>query len=351
MTKNNKASNQKSDADQNQVGQQPPIAHHPKSTKFRRWVVLALLLLILGPYLYSRIQAPGRRIQLFNNLDNADVEHTIGDDLSIVSYNIAHGRGTASSNWDEGGAPKRERIAAIAQELKTIDADIVVLNEVDFNSTWSGGQNQAEAIAIAAGYQYRVEQRNLDFGFIYGSCQFGNAILSHYPIVDAQQIDFPAERAWEDWLVGCKRGALATVQLASGKTIRVGAVHLEHRSESVRAAGADRLLKLDEDEGGRLILAGDFNSTPRGFPHSRQPSDASNALDLIFESNAFHCLPESAPQASDYTFSTVEPKSVIDWIMVSRQSNLEQASPFTQYRVMDTTLSDHRLLNATIKLD
>jgi len=160
-------------------------------------------------------------------------------ELSIVSFNIAHGRGTASSNWAEGGQPKQERIAAIAQKLKTIDADIVVLNEVDFNSTWSGGHNQAEAIAIAAGYRYRLEQRNLDFGFIYGSWQFGNTILSHYPIVDAQQIDFPPEKAWEDWLVGCKRGALATVRLTPDKTIRVGAVHLEHRSETVRAAGAD----------------------------------------------------------------------------------------------------------------
>ena len=340
-----------SNANDQQTSEGSPPAHR-KSIKLRRWLALVLLLLLFGPYLYSRIQAVERRVQSFDNPGRAVIERTFDGELSIISFNIAHGRGTASSNWTEGAQPKRERIAAIAQELKNINADVVVLNEVDFNSTWSGGQNQAEAIALAAGYQFRVEQRNLDFGFIYGSWQFGNAILSHYPLGDAQQIDFPPEKSWEDWLVGCKRGVVASMQLAPDKTIRVAAVHLEHRSEVVRAAGANLLLQLDGDgEGDRLILAGDFNSTPFGFPHSNQPDGASNALDAIFESNAFHCVPESNPQTSDYTFSTMQPKSVIDWIMVSRQADLEQVSPFTQYSVVDTTLSDHRLLHAIIKLD
>ena len=332
---------------------QRPSTLPRKPSKLRRRLIWAsLLLLIFGPYLYSRVQAPSRRVQRFDSLQTPQTKRTFDGEVSIISFNIAHGRGTASSNWAEAGPAKQKRIAAIAAELKTLDADIVVLNEVDFNSTWSGGQNQAEAIALAAGYQYRVEQRNLDFGFIYGNWQFGNAILSHYPIVDAQQIDFPPEKDWEDWLVGCKRGALASVQLTPNKTIRVGAVHLEHRSETTRAAGTDRLLKLiNDDTESRLILAGDFNSTPAGFPRSNQNSGARNALDLIFESNAFHCLPKSNPQTSDYTFSTMNPKSVIDWIMISRQANREQTDPFTQYRVIDTTLSDHRLLHAIIKLN
>ena len=323
-----------------------------KPKKIFRWIILALLLLVIGPYLYSRFQAPQNRVQQFDSGGNAEIQRTFGSELSIVSFNIAHGRGTASSNWTESGEPKRQRIGDIAAELKRIDADIVILNEVDFNSTWSGGQNQAAAIAKAAGYRYRAEQRNLDFGFIYGSFQFGNAILSRYPITGAQAIDFPPEKNWEDWLVGCKRGALATVELTPDKTIRVGAIHLEHRSESVRAAAAEKLLKLGADKAaGRLILAGDFNSTPFGFPKSRQLDGASNALDLIFESKAFHCYPESNPRPDDYTFSTMQPKSVIDWVMVARQVNEPQETPFTKYSVVDTTLSDHRLLHAVIKLD
>ena len=324
-----------------------------KPNRFRWKFILILLLLVgLGPYLYSRFQAPQNRVQQFDNGDNAGIQHTFGNELSIVSFNIAHGRGTANSNWAESSEPKRKRITAIAERLKEIGAGIVVLNEVDFNSTWSGGQNQAAAIAKAAGYRYHLEQRNLDFGFIYGSWQFGNAILSHHPITDPQAINFPPEKNWEDWLVGCKRGILATVQLTPNKSIRVAAVHLEHRSERIRAAGAEMLLKLNDDKAaGRLILAGDFNSTPFGFPRSKQLDGASNALDLIFASKAFHCYPESNPRPDDYTFSTMQPKSVIDWIMVARQANEQQDTPFTKYRVIDTMLSDHRLLHAVVELN
>ena len=112
------------------------------------------------------------------------------------------------------------------------------------------------------------------------------------------------------------------------------------------------LLKLNDDKAaGRLILAGDFNSTPFGFPRSKQLDGALNALDLIFASKAFHCYPESNPRPDDYTFSTMQPKSVIDWIMVARQANEQQDTPFTKYRVIDTMLSDHRLLHAVVELN
>ena len=47
----------------------------------------------------------------------------------------------------------------------------------------------------------------------------------------------------------------------------------------------------------------------------------------------------------------MQPKSVIDWIMVARQANEQQETPFTKYSVLDTALSDHRLLHAVIELD
>ena len=105
-----------------------------KPKKIFRWIALALLLLGLCPYLYSRFQAPRNRVQQFDNGSNAAIQRTFDRELSIVSFNIAHGRGTASSNWAESGEPKRQRIGDIAAELKRIDADIVILNEVDFLS-------------------------------------------------------------------------------------------------------------------------------------------------------------------------------------------------------------------------
>ena len=70
-----------------------------KPKKIFRWIALALLLLGLCPYLYSRFQAPRNRVQQFDNGSNTAIQRTFDSELSIVSFNIAHGRGTASSNW------------------------------------------------------------------------------------------------------------------------------------------------------------------------------------------------------------------------------------------------------------
>jgi len=327
----------------------------PKASRKQYWLWLLLFFIIaLGPYVYSRLQAPGRRVQLLE-LKTATSAPAFDDRLKIVTFNIAHGRGTADGNWSEPSQPKFDRIQAIAKQLNTINADVVVLNEVDFSSTWSGHQNQAEAIAKAAGYPHRVEQRNLDFRFLYGSFKFGNAILSRYPIVNAKVVNFPPENAWESWLVGCKRGAIATVRLAENQLIRIAAVHLEHRSESTRVAGAEKIIELLDPTGENvLIAAGDFNSTPTGFPQSSQTSDGDNALQRLIDCDAFFCCPADPPSSEQLTFSTMSPKSVIDWILVSKKPPADQSidppNSFVSYEAIPTDLSDHRPIVAEITL-
>lgn len=320
--------------------------------KRRRWfwrVAVTVLIVGLGPYLYSRVKAPFQRVQISTRpgaVGNVSEIVELRKQVRVVTYNIAHGRGKAPSNWTEGGTPKRKRILEIAEFLKSQNADIVVLNEVDFCCTWSGHQNQAAAIADAAGYHYVIEQRNLDFRFAYGSFQFGNAILSHFPIAHAEQISFPAEKAWEDWLVGSKRGVVATIRTSRTQMIRIAAVHLEHRSESTRVAGAKVLEGLiDPLQTMPLIVAGDFNSTPEGFPASSQNSDGANAMDSLFASGGWQRRPLSEPTEAELTFSSIKPKSVIDWILVSGDR-----FPIREYRVVQSELSDHFAVLADVDL-
>ena len=76
-----------------------------------------------------------------------------------------------------GGKPseRSDRLREIADFLIEVDADVVVLNEVDFDASWSGHLNQAEFLASRAKYPYRVEQRNLDFRVLGWTWRFGNA--------------------------------------------------------------------------------------------------------------------------------------------------------------------------------
>ena len=168
--------------------------------------VAFVLFLLVGPYLYSRAFSAMNTVSIMQ-LDVDDAVSSRGDSkapgLRIIAYNIAHGRGLSDSNWDGGTAGERNRrLADIGALLKRLDADVVVLNEVDFNASWSGGVDQAVYLAEAAGYRYRATIRNLNFRVGLWSWQFGNAVLSRYPIREAQEIEMPGYARWETVMAG-----------------------------------------------------------------------------------------------------------------------------------------------------
>lgn len=311
----------------------------------RKLILLLALAIILGPYIFSRVTASSRLVQTFSDAgEGARQWIDESNEFTIAVMNIAHGRGQAESNWTESGQPKQERVQAIADMLKTIDADVVVLNEVDFNSTWSGHQNQAAAIAKAAGYSYRLEQRNLDFCFAYGSCVFGNAVLSRFPIGNGKYIEYPGVNKWEQFLCGKKGGAAVTIKCSPTSFFQLFPVHTEHRDEDIRVSSVEAILQSSSQVA--TILAGDFNSTPTGFPGSVQGT-AGNALDKILNDGRFETRPQQTAADSEFTFSSVDPNKTIDWTFVSRHFEI------LEYRVVNSRpeLSDHLPIVVRLKLN
>ena len=53
--------------------------------------------------------------------------------MRVLTYNVAHGRGPIDDNWQGTAAEKRKRIHEIAKLLSESRADVVILNDVDFN--------------------------------------------------------------------------------------------------------------------------------------------------------------------------------------------------------------------------
>jgi len=264
--------------------------------------------------------------------------------IRVMAYNIAHGRGATDDNWEEAASEKRKRIDDIARLIAKADADVVVLNEVDFCSTWSGHQNQAEAIALSAGYPYWVEQRNVDFRFVHGSWKFGNAVLSKFPIVDTEAMEFPALRTSEQVLGGCKQGVVCTLQLSQSQQICILAVHLEHRSEDTRVASARLIIQAAESSEIPLLALGDFNSTPSAYPNSQRSAQGRNAMDLIVESGEFELNAQEQPARKQMTYPSKSPTHVIDWILVPKGWR------FSDYQILSSHLSDHRPVVADVHL-
>lgn len=309
-----------------------------------RWILVVTVVSLLGPYLVSRIVSPWRRVTLSGSRDATPlVEST--PTLRIACYNIAHGRGLASSNWHGGSALQRtKRLDAIADLLRDINADVVVLNEVDFDSSWSHSVNQAQYLAEKADYPYWAEQRNLDFRVLFWKWRFGNAALSKYPILDAKAVDFADYSTAERLLAGTKRGIACTLQINDRQIDLLGA-HLCHRSEAVRAQSAELIVFLARNASNPTIVAGDLNSSPQGFPASVLDPEGKNTFAVLDGSELFQRRPKAPTHDSaQFTYPTTSPNRVIDWILIPQDWRFEK------YEVESSTLSDHRPVYADVEL-
>jgi endonuclease/exonuclease/phosphatase family metal-dependent hydrolase len=309
-------------------------------------VCLLALAVVIGPYVYSRALSTTRALEL-ETLAAAQIDTTGAREdgvLRVACYNIAHGRGLAVSN-DAGGsqAVRRQRLDDLAAMLVELDADVVVLNEADFDASWSFSVDQASDLAGQAGYPHVAKLSNLDFRVAHRSWRFGNAVLSRYPIVDAYEIDLPGYATSETLLAGKKRALYCEIEKGTQR-FGVVAIHLSHRSEGLRVESARRLIRFVESSSLPIILAGDFNSTPTGLPDSRTDPKGDNAMDVFDASGRFTRFPEGKPSnPTQYTFRSDDAKRIIDWILVSEGLQLVHGG------VHPSELSDHRPVVADVE--
>ena len=269
-----------------------------------------------------------------------DVERTAEaalrqDLLTIVTYNIAHGRGPelTQDNWNKNQIEQQERLTQIGNRIREAQADIVVLNEVDFDCNWSHRENQAHWIAKAAGLKYVIQQPNVDASLPFFRWKFGNAILSRFPTTGGQLVDLPPMSPIEDFFAGNHDAVLTEVKLSDSETIRVVGVHLEVRDEARRTACGPRLSRLLESKT-PTIFAGDFNTSP-GKLHTTTRPRKSTVLDRLLDGAAVQTLPVDSLAKTDMTFPSKNPDCSIDWILVPKSWTI------VEKQVHAYSLSDH----------
>lgn len=255
--------------------------------------------------------------------------------LRIASFNIAHGRGTAKSNFIKR-REMTERLLLIASLLNQENIDIVLLNEVDFNSVWSNYYNQAEFIAGKAGFPYIVEQENYNFSSSFFRIKFGNALLSKFPIKNHELINLPLYSRWEASIFGAKKGFIADVSITTDLRISIFATHLDDRSEHVRIRCAEKIIAHGQKSPFPFFLIGDLNSSPSFFPGAEKDKSGISAMDIMLKNKLFTTLPKKVLGANQMTFSSMRPRQVIDWILVPWDWKI------MHYKVPNIELSDHR---------
>ncbi len=160
--------------------------------------------------------------------------------LRIVSYNIHHGAGN-----DE--VLDLERIARL---IRSLDPDLVALQEVDNRAERTGGIDQAAELGRLTGMN-SVFGKFMDFQ----GGEYGMAVLSALPVVASENHRLPAGSEARSALV-------VRVRLPGDQgELTFAGIHF-YRTAEERMAQARRVLEVLAPEEGPVILAGDFNSTP-----------------------------------------------------------------------------------------
>jgi endonuclease/exonuclease/phosphatase family metal-dependent hydrolase len=299
--------------------------------------MIAIILLIVFPlawYSVNRLLASSRAVSVIDLSENAASEpETFSGTLKLATFNIAHGRGTNESNFSER-TERHARLRKIAALLKEEQADIAVLQEVDFDAAWTGHEDEAAIIARAAGFKYVMEQRNFDVAFPGYRFRCGNAVLSHRKIVGGQFVPLPVRSSWEKRLAGAKQGSYADVSLGGDKRIRIFVVHLEYRDEATRIRCADPILANAKGSTAPFFCIGDFNSTPTNFPCA-EPEAGVTLVELLRRHPRFQTRPEKPPAEDQLSWPSFAPAKLIDWILVPADWRI------LEYRVRNTDLSDH----------
>jgi len=173
--------------------------------------------------------------------------------LRIVTYNVHRCR----------GIDNRERPSRIVEVLREIDADVIALQEVI--GAGPVGAGQAEEIGAGLGMGWVMNcVRTLR------QHQFGNVVLSRYPIVNHSQYDL-SWRTCEPR--NCQRADLEI----NGDVLHVYNVHLgtavlERRYQAGRLAS----FVHDRRVSGPKVILGDFNEWMKGL--------ATKTLSSLFES-------------------------------------------------------------------
>lgn len=237
--------------------------------------------------------------------------------LHVATYNV-HGC---------VGTDGRRSEARVAEVIANLSADVVGLQELDLGRARSGGIDQARMIA-----------EQLDWNFIFhpalrrGDEQYGNAILSRYPLTMHRACELPGRGSWY-----CRETRIALWTEVESELGRVQIVNTHFglgREERFRQA---QLLMTDEWLGGisnttPLILLGDFNSVAGGRTHrllAQRWSDVRSTVQELLR-----------------TFPTRYPIAAVDHIFIN--AALKAAQTRVHRDALTRVASDHYPLLAEL---
>ena len=229
--------------------------------------------------------------------------------LRVLSYNI---------HKCIGGLDRKYQPERVAEVINNLEPDVLLLQEVDHNVPRSNRDRQVDLLGELVGMRYRSWYPNVD---VRGGGEYGNAILSKYPLIESTNIDlsirFKKRRS-------ALHGVIRVRHEDIDRTVHVYNMHLglarfERRIQLRKFVDSHPFATLHNDT--PVVVGGDLNDVygrlgtllePSGFrgiekrPKTFPAWGPMRPLDAIFVRGAVdfvklaRCESELARRASDH---------------------------------------------------
>lgn len=282
------------------------------------------------------------------------------EELRVMTYNIAHARGPyrrtplrgmghslQEFGLNSGVSARRmfvnlDRIVAL---IRYYDPDLVLLNEVDFEASWSHGVDQLRYIAERTPLRYYARGTKWHFASLLLLVGFhcGNAVLSKIPISGTNR-HFHATGLWQ-WLIGDV--SYMDITVAADPPLNILHAHIDGSSLDKNRQGLllANIAARRAGQGTPVIVTGDLNARP---PAARllDGRDQVTVVNTLVERGRLHLpwkLGRPPGSAAARSLRTSKGKT-IDYVLLSDQLKYRRCF------VPQVDFSDHRPMICDIAL-
>lgn len=203
------------------------------------------------------------------------------ENLKIMSWNLgfAYGVGSEGNGFERPSVETmKSRLDLAISVIKKYDPEIILIQEIDFDSSRSQNINQLEYIANKLGYKnyaYAVswDKNYLPFPYFpiknqWGKMYSGGAVLSKFPVKEnkVHLYEHPESNAfWYNWFYLYRYSQIVKIEI-NNKDYNIINNHIEAFDSKTRMMQANKLSEfIDEiNQKGEeiLVVGGDFNTTP-----------------------------------------------------------------------------------------
>jgi endonuclease/exonuclease/phosphatase family metal-dependent hydrolase len=251
-----------------------------------------------------------------------DIQTTGFGNLRLATYNVAHGRGLSLYQGLQSKKTVRRNLSSLAAFLRSLDADIIALQEVDEYSHWNQRVNLLRLLQEETQYPFAAMSAH-NVRRSHKPLIYGNGILSYIPLTENTSLPFGSRQMGE-------KGFQYIEFSFARRTLPLVNLHLDFQSRENRVRQISQVIEYLEERGkdpfiDPPMICGDFNTTT---------AQARDAVRTLFKSLRQQERYSIHPRNKN-TFPSFFPRRALDFIFLP--------APYRpiQTQVIRTLESDH----------